>query len=48
MLPQRRLVVIDEAVHDPYGARVREYFEARGVVREILRLPMAEDSSRWT
>jgi len=42
--PQRRLVVVDETVYGLYGARVREYFEARGVVHEILRLPTTEDN----
>mmetsp|Transcript_67444 Transcript_67444/g.217777 ORF Transcript_67444/g.217777 Transcript_67444/m.217777 type:complete len:462 (+) Transcript_67444:91-1476(+) len=42
--PQRRLVVIDETVDDLYGAKVRAYFEARGVAHEILRLPLNEDT----
>ena len=40
---QRRLVIIDETVDDLYGAKVRAYFEARGVVHEIMRLPMVEE-----
>merc|ERR1712224_327383 len=40
---QRRLVVIDETVHDHYGDQVRAYFEARGVEHEILVLPMVEE-----
>merc|ERR1719382_1083599 len=40
---QRRLVIIDETVDDLYGAKVRAYFEARGVVHDIMRLPMVED-----
>jgi len=40
---QRRLVVIDETVDDLYGDKVRAYFEARGVVHEIMRLPMVEE-----
>jgi len=42
--PQRRLVVIDETVDDLYGAKVRAYFEARGVAHEILRLPLTEEN----
>jgi 3-dehydroquinate synthase len=41
---QRRLVVIDETVHDHYGDQVRAYFEARGVEHEILVLPMVEEN----
>merc|ERR1719238_1431960 len=41
---QRRLVVIDEAVHELHGERVRAYFEARGVEHSILVLPMEEDN----
>jgi 3-dehydroquinate synthase len=37
------LVIIDETVDDLYGAKVRAYFEARGVVHEIMRLPMVEE-----
>jgi len=40
---QRRLVIIDETVGDLYGAKVRAYFEARGVVHEIMRLPMVKE-----
>jgi len=42
--PQRRLVVIDETVDDLYGAKVRTYFEERGVAHEILRLSLTEDN----
>jgi 3-dehydroquinate synthase len=42
--PQRRLVVMDETVDDLYGAKVRAYFEARGVTHEILRLPLSEEN----
>jgi len=42
--PQRRLVVIDETVHDLYGDRVRSYFEARAVEFEVLVLPMVEEN----
>jgi len=42
--PQRRLVVIDETVDDLYGAKVRAYFESRGVAHEILRLPLTEEN----
>merc|ERR1712072_1219449 len=41
---QRRLVVIDETVHDLYCDQVRAYFEARGVEHEILVLPMVEEN----
>jgi 3-dehydroquinate synthase len=42
--PQRRLVVIDETVDNIYGEKVRSYFETRGVVHEILRLPLVEEN----
>jgi len=42
--PQRRLVVVDETVYGLYGAKVKAYFEARGVEHEILTLPLNEDS----
>jgi 3-dehydroquinate synthase len=42
--PQRRLVVIDETVFGFYGDKVRNYFEARGVAHEILRLPLVEEN----
>merc|ERR1719498_1793142 len=42
--PQRRLVVVDETVYGFYGAKVKAYFEARGVEHEILTLPLNEDS----
>merc|ERR1719159_1590636 len=42
--PQRRLIVIDETVDKLYGEKVRNYFEARGVVHEILRLPLVEEN----
>merc|ERR1719159_1157477 len=42
--PQRRLIVIDSTVDNLYGARVRAYFEARGVEHEILVLPMVEEN----
>merc|ERR1719201_637060 len=42
--PQRRLVVIDETVYGHYGAKVKAYFEARGVEHEIMTLPMNEDN----
>jgi len=42
--PQRRLVVIDETVDSLYGARVRAYFEARGVEYDMLVLPMEEEN----
>jgi hypothetical protein len=38
--PQRRLVVIDETVYGFYGAKVKAYFEARGVEHVIMMLPM--------
>merc|ERR1711871_1210837 len=41
---QRRLVVIDEKVHELYGKRVRDYFKACGVEHEILVLPMNEET----
>jgi 3-dehydroquinate synthase len=41
---QRRLVVIDEKVHELYGNRVKAYFRARDVEHEILVLPMNEDN----
>merc|ERR1719379_1404548 len=41
---QRRLVVIDSTVDNLYGARVRAYFEARGVEHEVLVLPMVEEN----
>merc|ERR1711871_248304 len=41
---QRRLVVIDEKVHELYGKRVRDYFKARGVEHGILVLPMNEET----
>merc|ERR1711904_22274 len=34
----------DETVDKLYGEKVREYFEARGVVHEILRLPLVEEN----
>merc|ERR1712193_20663 len=39
-----RLVVIDSTVNSLHGARVRAYFEARGVEYEILVLPMVEEN----
>merc|ERR1719201_959185 len=42
--PQRRLVVIDETVYGHYGAKVKAYFEARGVEHEVLRLPLIEET----
>merc|ERR1712032_1195302 len=42
--PQRRLIVIDETVDGFYGEKVRNYFEARGVAHEILRLPLVEEN----
>jgi len=42
--PQRRLVVIDETVHNLYGDRVRAYFEARGVEHKMVVLPMTEET----
>lgn len=42
--PQRRLIVIDETVDKHFGAKVRAYFEERGVAHEILRLPMVEEN----
>merc|ERR1712176_1698215 len=41
--PQRRLVVIDETVYSLYGKKVRNYFDSRGIVYEILVLPMVEE-----
>merc|ERR1719181_347819 len=41
---QRRLVVIDRAVHDLYGDKVQAYVEARGVEFEILVLSMTEEN----
>merc|ERR1712032_1309273 len=42
--PQRRLIVIDETVDGFYGEKVRNYFAARGVAHEILRLPLVEEN----
>jgi len=42
--PQRRLVVIDEKVHELYGDRVRSYFTARGVAHELLVLDTVEEN----
>merc|ERR1719487_2982053 len=42
--PQRRLVVVDETVYGHYGAKVKDYFEARGVEYEIMTLPMTEEN----
>merc|ERR1712176_1326058 len=41
--PQRWLVVIDETVYSLYGKKVRNYFDSRGIVYEILVLPMVEE-----
>ncbi|KAJ0064392.1 hypothetical protein NL108_006412 [Boleophthalmus pectinirostris] len=42
--PVKRFVVIDETVHQLYGARVREYFDTRQVVYKILPLPTTEEN----
>merc|ERR1719232_495385 len=43
MMPQRRLVVVDETVHKFYGAKISNYFESRSVAHKVLVLPMVEE-----
>ncbi|MER5636751.1 sedoheptulose 7-phosphate cyclase [Kitasatospora sp. NPDC002227] len=40
--PGRRLVVAEARVHELYGARIRGYFEARGLPYELCVLPAHE------
>lgn len=42
--PVKRFVVIDETVHQLYGARLAHYFESRRVVSKILPLPTTEEN----
>jgi 3-dehydroquinate synthase len=41
--PQRRLAVVDETVYSHIGDKIKNYFEAKGVEYDILRLNMVED-----
>lgn len=42
--PVKRIIVIDDAVNQLYGSKVREYFETREVVYKILPLPTTEEN----
>jgi len=44
MMPQRRLVVVDETVHKFYGAKISNYFESRSVAHELLVLNTVEEN----
>ncbi|KAK7915783.1 hypothetical protein WMY93_011544 [Mugilogobius chulae] len=40
----KRFIVIDDTVHQLYGAKVKEYFDSRRVVYKILPLPTTEEN----
>ncbi|XP_007560838.1 2-epi-5-epi-valiolone synthase-like [Poecilia formosa] len=42
--PVKRFVVIDKTVHELYGSKVSQYFDAKGVIYKILPLPTTEEN----
>ncbi|KAM4736728.1 2-epi-5-epi-valiolone synthase-like [Anableps anableps] len=42
--PVKRFIVIDKTVHDLYGSKVSQYFDAQGVIYKILPLPTTEEN----
>lgn len=42
--PVKRFIVIDKTVHELYGSKVSQYFDAKGVIYKILPLPTTEES----
>lgn len=42
--PIKRFIVIDDAVHKIYGARITEYLKARNVIYKMLPLPTTEEN----
>lgn len=40
----KRFIVIDKTVHQLYGSKVSQYFDARGVIYKILPLPTTEEN----
>ncbi|CAM9843620.1 unnamed protein product [Chrysoparadoxa australica] len=45
--PRRRFIVIDEAVHEIYGAKLAAYFEHHGIETCYVVLPGEEANKRW-
>ncbi|XP_054902156.1 2-epi-5-epi-valiolone synthase-like [Poeciliopsis prolifica] len=41
--PVKRFIVIDKTVHELYGSKVSQYFDAKGVIHKILPLPTTEE-----